>query len=498
MALPLYPSQTTPNPVALSYAMWQSKEEQDRQREVMLARYYYEGAKYTKLSIDMAEVLGQLEKRSGWRFNVIRPIVSAVVERLTFASFTTGSTPHDEFIQAVVDYRDLDEKQDAVYKDAVNDGESFMVLEWDETTGTPNLIPHPRYVSSAAKPDATTIDLSDQNLGDEFGCKAFYANDDPNQELLYVSKRWRENLGDGKARLRKNDYYPDRIERYVGDVVGGEMSWKPFSEGDVEPVSKWVDKAGNPLGIAAIHFTNPDMRPEAIDAWATQDQLLNKVIDFAANNRVAAFRIYKALGFYPTSDGAAPKADGTNKAKIRPGTIIGTASPSGTHAPQFDAIEGADSAPFIASIDADIRFAAMLTDTPTARFQMTAQVAAEGTQAAYNETLINKCQKRQTRFANAWARVWMLAIRMAETFGGLAPLPEGSAITTHWHPIYKRSLAEIAAESDAKSRAGIPQEIIWREVWGYTQSQIEEFKTQDSYLRKVAIDGAGLNITDNG
>jgi hypothetical protein len=494
----LYPSNNTPNPVHKSYAMWQAQEEQDRQTEVLLSRYYYQGAKVTKLSSDMAAVLGQLEKRAGWKFNVIRPIVTSVAERLTFASFVTDSETHDAYIQRVVDTQDMDEKQDTVYRDAINDGEAFLVLEWDKERNVPKLVPHPRYVASNAKPDGAVIDLSEQNLGDEFGCRAFYANDDANQELLYVSKRWREDLGGGRARMRKNDYYPDRIERYYADVLAGEMAWREYSDDDGGAVLPWVDASGRPLGIAAIHFTNPDMRPEAIDAWSTQDQLLNSIIDFAANNRIAAFRIYSAFGFMPTTDGKPPAADGSNRVRIVPGMVIGAAQSNGTHPASFNAIEGADSAPFIATLEANIRYASMLTDTPVERFQMTRQVASEGTQAAYNETLINKVEKRQTRFANAWSRVWMLALRMAEAWGGLAALPDGTAITTNWKPAYKRKLDEIVKESDAKSRAGIPQETIWAEVWGYTPDQIAAMQQQPSYLERQAINRAGLDVDANG
>jgi hypothetical protein len=298
--------------------------------------------------------------------------------------------------------------------------------------------------------------------------------------------------------MRKNDYYPDRIERYYADVFSGEMAWSGYSDEEGGSVLPWVDITGKPLGIAAIHFTNIGMRPEAIDAWSIQDQLLNSVIDFAANNRIAAFRVYKAFGWMPTTDGKAPAADGSNRVSISPGMIVGTHNQTGQHPPSFDVIEGSDSAPFIATIEANIRYASMLTDTPVERFQMTRQVASEGTQQAYNETLINKVEKRQTRFANAWSRVWMLALRMAETWGGLDALPDRTAIKTNWKPAYKRKLDEIIKESDAKSRAGIPQEMIWAETWGYTPDQIADMQKQPSYIRRRNIESAGLDVEDNG
>jgi hypothetical protein len=239
-----------------------------------------------------------------FKLNIIRVIVRAVTERLSVDSFQSADPELAQWAWDTWQHNRFDVKQDQLHDNAINDGEAFVIVDWEKDAQFACWTPHPRYTGA-------------QVDGDEFGCKIQYENDDINQEVLFASKRWRERLPDNQYRMRMTLYYPDRIEKYHA-VLGSEM-WMPFQDEDDNGVwpLPWVDLQGQPLGVPVFHFMNVDARPEARDAWGPQDGLNQLFLDTLASNRQAAFRIYVALGFVPTSDGGALGAGHGRKALDR-------------------------------------------------------------------------------------------------------------------------------------------------------------------------------------
>lgn len=202
----------TPTAAQLAFAHWLYEEEKERQAQIVRVRAYHDGDQDTYLTERLREFLnigGQDD--DDFNFNLVRGVVDAVNERITVAGFKCLDDASAQWAADVWEQQHLDNKQDDIHDYAVRDGESFMLIGWDATGQALQYLPHERYTDPEAG-------------GTGEGCKATYANDDPNQPMLFGSKRWVEYLGGGEARQRLTVYYPDRIEKFY--MAGG--SWTPL------------------------------------------------------------------------------------------------------------------------------------------------------------------------------------------------------------------------------------------------------------------------------
>lgn len=470
-----------PNAAELAFASWQAETEKEAQRNVMLARHYYEGEHETFLTDRLREFLNAKADHE-FNLNVVRQVVDVVAERLIVLEMGTAEdnpadgsrTPLRQWADGVWTAADLDVLQADVHEGTGRDGEFFILVDWDVTTSTPRLTPHQRFADP-------------QVGGDGFGCKAHYPNDDTRQPMAYASKRWIETLDNGKARSRMNLYYPDRVEKY--EWSGG--AWVPYRDADDTgwPVP-WVRADGSPRGIPVVHFRNTfDVRPEAWDAIPLQRAINKALIDLMATGDMTAFRIFTAFGFQPTSDGMPLKADGSNAARLGPAQIIGThKSPSEA---AFNAIDGADVTPIIGMLESLIGWLAVVTSTPKSRLTFGRQVAAEGTLQEMNEGLFAKCRKRQLFMDRAWVRCFEVARILANDFAG-AGLDEALAFVAVWEAIQSRDTYVRQSEWKAKKELGIPMPQIWSEM-GYTSEQIAAMETSEEYQAYLAM--LRMNLT---
>jgi hypothetical protein len=456
-----------------AYAAWRSAEEISRQHEVVQARAYFDGDKMPIPSVKIMNALGmETADDVKRRMNIIRIIVSAITERLNVFDVEADNSELKAWAWRLWRDNRMAIQQDDVYHNAVNDGEAFVIVDWDAKNARARLTPHPRFTCGAAG-------------GDEFGCKVFYENDDENQPVIRASKRWREELDNGDTRLRLTEYYPDRIEKYE-DTGSGLVPLR-----DAEDVSwplGWVNAKGEPLGVPVIHFSERSMRPYALDAFGTQDDIVNAVYDLLGSSRYSAFRIFVAMGWYPTTDGKPPAADGSNALGLKPGHVIG----NGTKGPgeaTFQAIEGASLSPHIDVVREFIFYAATVTDTPMYRFMVSGQIASADTLRQQDEPLIAKCVKRQARFGDAWDDALYMAREIDRTFGGKA-LPDGD-IKVQWETARKIPETERIAAAKEKKLLGVPDEQIWSEL-GYSDAQIEGFKVMPSYASRQKLTSMGL------
>lgn len=427
-----------PNLAALAYAEFMAGEELDRQRAIVRARKYYSGEQLTYLSARLQEILGLDNTVSGdmlFHMNVCKKVITAVTERLAVTGFTSdepdsvgADTRQGQVAEDWWNGSRLDALQKSVYRATRRDGETFVIVDFAD--GQPRFTPQQRYTD-------TTVD------GDGIGCRAFYPNGDPAQPLQYVSKRWTEDYidarGESRQRQRMTLYFDDRIEKY--SLEGGK--WEPFADTDADtgqpelwPLD-WIGMDGDPLGIAAIHFQNEELECDIDSSVVSLQNLLNKtLIDLAESSDQAAFRIYKAFGFIPTSDGKPPAADGSNKLSVKPNSIIGTTVAPGLAS--FDVIAGEPPDPLLTIINEIRSWIASLKDIPLSRFQVTKQVAAEGTLKQQEAPLHALCRQLQLILGDAWEDALYLARRLANTYAG-AGLDETITFDTQWEALDVRS-----------------------------------------------------------
>jgi hypothetical protein len=438
----------------LAYLQWLLGEEKTQQKNILRAREYYDGDQDVRLTDRQRQYLG-FEKGGEFCLNYCGDVVDSVVERLQIKSFAAPEQAVSEWTTKTWMLNRMDAGQRNVHAGAVLDGEHFMIVDWDATTRRIRFYPHPRYTDPSVE-------------GTGFGCKAHYPDGDSSQEMEFASKRWTETTVDESKQRRTLQrmtlYYPDRIEKYV---MGKGGEWVEFSEpGQAWPV-RWVDQAGKPLGIPVIHFRNPALRSELWNAFYVQDAINKTALDLLAAGDTAGFRILFAHGWLATTDGKDPASDGSNLFKIAPGQIIGSpAADAG-----LDAIEPTDLSKLEDVLNGWIMRLAQVTGTPVSRFQMTKQIAAEGTLKQQESKLIAKVEDRQVTFGNAWEDCLDVARRMANTFGA-AGLDEEAQIESQWNPAAVRDeSAELERIALKREKLQVPLFQAWAEA-GYSPEQI--------------------------
>ncbi len=230
------------NPTELAFLMDMADDERARQTAIIRARNYHEGRQFVKLTPRLREFLRDVETSNDsdlLRLNVCRTPSQAVLERLLVKAFTCNEKTFATTAWEWWQHNRMDMHQGEAHERTIVDGEAFVIVSWDNATKKPRFIPHPRYTDAAAQ---TLDSLMGPAAGDNFGCKAFYQDDDYSQPMEYATKRWtqvyREN-GRRHTRQRLTVYYPDRIEKYelVGSIPTkyqdpGDATWPlPWLQG---------------------------------------------------------------------------------------------------------------------------------------------------------------------------------------------------------------------------------------------------------------------------
>jgi len=453
-------------PTDVAYAAWIAGEEGTRQENVALARNYYNGEHDCKLTERQKEYLNfQQSGDERFALNYCTGIVNAIVDRLIVGAFTSNDDTLSETVWDWWQQNRMDERQRGVHLDAVRDGEAFVIVDWDQDNERPRFTPHPRYVDP-------------NNGGDGYGCKAHYPNDDTSQPMTCASKRWTEKDESGDQQQMMTLYYPERVERYRLESQGDESDWRRIEtvpwvtgmarddEGNVE-----IAPGAEPLGIPVIHFRNPGRESELWDAIPVQDAVNKTALDILAAADTAGFPIFVAKGFTPTTDGKAPDSDGDNYISLFPGAMVEVASDG-----DLSRIDMADLSPMLATLDNLVLKLAQVTDTPTSRFQVTRQIAAEGTLKQQEEPLLAKVRVCQVLFGNSWEDALYMARQLANEFGD-ADLPDDEMVETTWEPAETRDDKALLETLALKANLGVPLETLWAEM-GYDQSQIDAMKAQ--------------------
>jgi len=462
----------------VAYAAWQAEEEKVRQKNIITSREYFDGDHGVPLTERQREWLGFNLLNERFALNYCRIIVNAVVDRLIVTGFSDNQEEPAEWAWEWWQANRMDALQRTIHQGCVRDGEYFVMVDLDKERGLPRFYPQPRYTDTLFG-------------GTGFGCKAHYTDEHDAAELEYASKRWTETRGEGAERKtvqRMNLYYPDRIEKYEMGRSTDESGWVQLSE---EP---WLTTAGEPVGIPVIHFRNPSDRSELWDAIPPQDAINKTALDILAAADANGFRIMFTKGFYPTTDGEAPDEDGDNYLEIFPGCILGHPNPE----VGIDVFDPIDLSSMLAGLDNLVLKLAQITDTPLSRFQLTRQVAAEGTLKQQEEPLLAKVRARQVLFGNAWEDCMAVAWRLAGAFGTEQPEGEG-LLQTQWASAETRDEKEHLESLKLKSDLGVPAETLWEEM-GYDAGQIAAMRAQrgEEMQQQSNIGGALLQAFERG
>jgi hypothetical protein len=485
------------NLAEIAYLQHLANEEKEIQARIVKARALDAGNFNDDLATQTAKYLvgGEAENIEG--INLMNIVLRTVLRRVEVQGVKTADTAQTTWLEQLWDASEMDIKQQDVHRWAERDGEAFIIVDYDQQAerpwdpdggrGMPRFYVHERYTAA----DVTVGD----DAGSGEGCKAHYRNNDYNQPLEMVSKRWTETIwvdGQAKSRQRMTLYIaeqPDtaaRIEKYVWKertIAGRTISagWEPYVEDGQDPDTAWPtwwtddnSATGRSLPLPVIHFRNEEMEPITKRLWGIQEGMDHAWSSLLGSLTQTAFRTLFVLGFYPTTDGKAPASDGSNLLPVAPGSIIGTAE-KGADKASVTVINPADLKPVLEAMDKMAVYAAFVAGLPIQNFIVSRQISSAESLQQGESDLLAHANALIRLWGRSWAKALSLARRLDSVFGQ-ATRNERVKIELVFAQPEVADTAGRNAEAKAQAETGVPDEYIWRNVWGFDEEQVREMK----------------------
>jgi len=458
----------------LSYLSWLAAEDRAAEEFVRTLRDYAAGEHPTYLTDRQKEFLGLKAKKADhlYAHNLCQLVIDAVVERLEVTGFNTvDETLTSPLIDAAAQWWEanrMDAGQDRIYETACRDGESYLIVDWDDVNKTPRWTLNERF-------DGTQ------------GVRLYR---DPNTNtVLFAAKRWQIYDPYDKAlngRTRMTLYFPDRVEKYISTQTNdlrpmkgylGEIiqftRWQQWRDSANEPWPiPWQASDGEPLGCAVIAFENPG-GSEINQLLPIQDMLNKSDLDLIAASDTSGFRILFAAGV-----DALIGSDGQEVAlQVGPGQLIRMSDPQA----KLGAIEPVDLERVISASKYWIESAAGITRTPQYLFQTQGADQPSGESLKMQEVgLTHKAERRQRVWGNCWEDVIYLSAKLHNLFASpqLAPVK----IQAQWvdPQLPTDPIAEEAAKAEARKanvEAGLPLRLVLQRE-GWSDEELKEFDAQ--------------------
>jgi hypothetical protein len=460
-------------------------------------RAYTDGEQKVILNSAQIELLsGKDGATPEFKLNISQSVLGAETDRLKLQGIKIKGErgeEEDKRLTALVKKwwrrSKMDEGQIGVNYTACRDGDSFVLVIWDDEREYPRLQPNTLFV------------------GEDEGADVFYKSGDTT--ALFGVKIWEvdrpvvNNVNVDRIQ-RKNVYYPDRIEFYITSSVALSNSykyanWRPLEVGDPDydprmETSTEVDVLGNEyeatvirttlgegedseaIGIPLIHFRRSglgddhgksalhDVVPELQDAINLAE------MSILAATLLSGFKVAWATKFDPKK----------SSFKIYPGAIIYSGDDG-----NFGQFQETNIQQLIAVKDSFVKDAAMITLTPLSFFNLTGDVPAAGTLRQMESGLLTKIDRDQVSLGNGYEEAARMQLKYELAYGteldgySLEEIDdlEISAVWKNANVRDERLDADIAK---AHSELDVPEEEVWRKL-GYSEEQIEDFR---EYLEK--------------
>jgi len=510
------------NLAQLAYIQHQMDEEAEKQTRIIKARELYAGYIDPELALSGADIyLGQ-DETDVEGVNLVAIAVNTTVRRITLQKFVIltpkdlgdGSIEVDDagmaaiqtWINKVVEVNRLTNIAKDLHRWTERDGEAFLVLDYDieyeymrdpAQVGIPKMYVHERY---------TSADNSWKGLpGTNEGLKAHYRNGDVNQPLDMVSKRWIEEYWEDDEIKQRNrmtlyigkvgselagDVIAARIEKYYLDEAG---TWANYQDPEDEgwPIW-WTDnetETGVSMPIPVIHFRNEEYEPGQKKIWGLQTSMDQQWIAFNNSNLMSGHQLLVAFGFYPTKDGQPVKEDGSNLMTVGPRRIIGTQSKAPREA-SVEAINPPSAESLLNGLDKTAIYCSFVGSLPVSNFIFSKSVASSETLKQGDAELVARVNELKGLWSESWSMAMDIARKMENVFNG-GNLAEGPKIVPQFSPSERRDMEHLQKEATAKRDAGVPEEILLQEIWGYTPEQAADFIAKN--LQEHA-DGVGPEV----
>lgn len=386
-----------PNLAEQAFLRWLKADDAAQQSDYKLYREYYNGFHNVPLTTRQEDYL----MRNGvhFRFNFLQLPIRVLTQRLQVTGFDAGGSygGKDGRLWEWWNLNRMDAGQRAVHRATAVDGDSYVLVEWDEAGGYPRFHHEPAYDGSE-------------------GVKVTYATSG-RREIAFASKRWREvDPSTGKTWRRLNVYTPDAVYKYRTGS-DSEYGWAAHREdGDANWPLEW------PVGVVpVIHFRHDDDggnwgRSELDDLLPVQNALNKAVVDLLEGADKTAYQLITLTG---------GKAESL---VVNPRQVLWHTSADAA----WGSIPAGDIGKLIDLKNDFIVTLAQMSQVPLSYFQVTGQVASAATQKADDTGLVAKAEDTAVGYGNSWEDVARMGIRLAAAFGGGSATDIDTPISTQW------------------------------------------------------------------
>lgn len=388
-----------PDGATLAFHQWVAQDYARQQAHYVRLRAWYDGAHDVPLTARQAQYLAT-DPEFDWSINYLRLPVELAVERLSVLGFDgpDGIGGVGGLLDEWWTSGRMDAIQNQVHRAAVRDGDTYVLVEWDNENGRPVFSHEPAYDG---------VD----------GMKVHYLSN-LKREMTMASKVWSESRFDENGRMqtvrRLNLYTPSAIERYVNTGQG----WRPLeTPGEPWPVP-W------PMGIIpVVHFRWRDdggnWGESELEPLIPLQQAINKA---ALDEMETADKTGAQL---LTLTGAMWPADAPD---VAAGDVLSVSSPTAS----WGSVPPGDLSQLRERINDYIVRIAQVAHIPLQYFQVTGQIASAATQAADDSQLVAKVASEAVALGNAWEDVAYIALKMNQVYGDDRDLKRGENVATRW------------------------------------------------------------------
>ena len=419
---------------------WIDKKENDLRADYVLFDEYYRGEHHVFLT-DRIDLL--LTPEVKFRDNFCDVVVDVVVERLEVIGFDGSDEELSAYAWDIWQSNRMDQTQITTHLDAVLKGDSYILVSWDEGKERPRLeFQSPDVIIPHYNPATRMIDM--------------------------VSKKWVDELPSSNSETvtRMNWYFPDRIEKYFAK---GSGVWQKFQEeNETEWPQPWVDKSGDPLGVAILHFRSKPGSDdfgmsELVNVIPMQDILNKSLLDLIQILDTQAFpgrwlRDIKAS---------------SSTFKVTPGNAWSVKSDNPEEPGELGQFDEADLEGPLRAIETLLQHIAAGSRTPQHLFQVGGGAPSGEALKVAESGLVKKVKQRQVSFGNSWEDVIRLANRLEGTFGSGMVGADDATLSTIWEdPETRNEKEHLEGIAIRLNELGIPRQQAWREA-GYTEKDIE-------------------------
>ncbi|PKV95915.1 SPP1 Gp6-like portal protein [Amycolatopsis echigonensis] len=414
--------------------------------------------------------------------NFSHNVVDAVSDRLELVSYTASDDVPNTVLTEIWDDNQLGLQAPNAMRKAGIFGDAY-VLVW---------------IADGAE-DERRVKIRYQ---DPRTVRVVYADDDP-LTPAYAIKRWDEDYAHPlmhatQTRHYVDLYYADRIEHYES---------KPGAKGDREEdyiPSTVADSDGdndapphgpvedNPFGEIPIKHlrTGADCygEPEHAQVYSAQDAIHEAVLDLVTtlvysghpqrwrlldagadtSQSTAGDEAFYTYALQSSGDTRPIMGEPKSQLKSSPGSLWELTNTKAVG--QFDA---ADSRTFLDTINAVLRYMALISNTPFSRLDPSGVVPSGEALRTLEAPFVRKVRNRQLAYGAVWQEIFEFALKLAGH--------DGATVDVRWAPAASTDDADTWNLVQAKQASGVPAAITLMEA-GYDAEMVGAWMKDSGFV----------------